>query len=332
MDFQTASAEELTGIDPSLLTEQQLLEYTERLLTLGMVPNDDEDGGDEAAEVPAGAVQRSPDFVDAADLANVDSPQDAEDVLEAALLEQDLHAALREQDLETEELDLRSEFDIHAEAACKHWSQLAAEGMDIFSERAGAIAVADDLLGKHQNTALIVSDANVVQVVHWVGAVQAQRWGRAVRLDNRDRLIYAVAALVAKRSFAHCTIVHPNTGVRMMKHKAALRPSLPARMVKLKAKWQRMLDWEGFSPVGSCIVCERCVLGDLNAFQCVLCDCTFHRACSEQICEWAAAKSWPCGDLRPPNNSWVQQLMHQCQTFMVTLCDMCSAQLAGNHS
>ena len=54
LDFQTASSEELTGIDPSLLAEQQLLEYTERLLTLGMVPNDDEDGGDEAAEVPAG--------------------------------------------------------------------------------------------------------------------------------------------------------------------------------------------------------------------------------------------------------------------------------------
>ena len=328
-DFATASADDIEHIDPSLLTENQLLQYTERLRSLGLAPDDTEVVADEDAEEEApkqAHLGRALPSVDVAELANTDSRGDAIDIIEAALLEEDLRASLYEQDLETEHLDLRSDFDIRAETHCKEWHSTAAEGIRIFSDRVDAIARVDDLLGKDQNVALLVADDGVVQVVHWVGPVRENRLGRAVRLDNKNRLIYAVASQVPKRSFAHCTIVHPNVGVRMLKHEAAFRAQLPADKVKLKAKWQRIINWEGSKPVGCCSIC---VLGDADAFQCALCDCTYHSQCSEKICEWVATMGWSCGDLPNPHNSWVHELVEECPTFPQTLCDMCTAQVCS---
>ncbi len=185
--------------------------------------------------------------------------------------------------------------------------------------RLDAIANASALLNKNGHVALI-ADGNQVVLVHWVGDVTDQRWGRTVGLELDGKLKYSTEVDSRKRPFRGHEVIHPNAGVRMWKDKT-YRQQLPPDMKQLRTMFQRLFDGERAAPFAPCHVCELPIVDKSESIVCVLCSLGWHLRCSEKLFKWAKDTKW-LEHAEPHTLSpakWPQQLRAQ----DTMLCEFC---------
>ena len=88
---------------------------------------------------------------------------------------------------------------------------------------------------KHKNLSLIAFKGRVV-FWHAVPS-KGENKGQIVRLDNLNRVIYAVQWLDPIISAEDAFLVHPNVGAAMMRYGGALRDTVPSEMLRLRDMW-----------------------------------------------------------------------------------------------
>ena len=155
-------------------------------------------------------------------------------------------------------------------------------GHSIWEERADALANTEELLHKHGNAAMYVKD-DVVQVVHFVNNSPSMM-GRVVRIDEKQRLVYATPIISPQVSFKFLELVHPNVGERMQKVPASERPYLPDKYVQLKSMSTSMIDQRAASlAISECFCASLRLLTGQIAFT-VLCVTKFGTLAVQKDC------------------------------------------------
>ncbi len=166
----------------------------------------------------------------------------------------------------------------------------------------------------------MLADGNQVVLVHWIGELTDQLWGRTVGLELDGRLKYSTEMDSKKRSFHGHDIIHPNTGVRMWKDRS-FRQKLPPDMKRLMHLFQRLCDGERVVPFAVCHVCEMPLIDKSESCVCVLCSLGWHLKCCERVRKFAQDTSWfqHPGIEKISPAKWPEQLKSQDST----LCELC---------
>lgn len=135
----------------------------------------------------------------------------------------------------------------------------------------------------------LVESGGVVELVHWVSGREGAL-GRRLRLDNRNRVVWAIPGITPTRDFSQQTIIHPAVGTQAFKERGRDRPTLAADVMRLRSMWSCALahGQGGHRPLMTCAHCPT--PGD---FECPCCLLSWHRAC----CADVAAKTRTRRDL-----------------------------------
>jgi hypothetical protein len=132
--------------------------------------------------------------------------------------------------------------------------------------------------------------------VHWT--CLPQRQGYELRLDDCNRIIYAMPAVYAKHNLAAAEVVHPALGARMRKVPEQLRATVPDFAFRLKAMFGACLaakDGTVFLDSGSdeSMQCSVCGVQDSEVARCCFCCCLWHAQCCAEVCLATATLDLP---------------------------------------
>eukprot|EP00971_Amphidinium_carterae_P090151 1784743-Amphidinium_carterae.1 len=234
--LSSLTADELADVDVEGLTEQEYEEY--EVLMLARLGEDPPDSGDEPDE------DYDPDSVD---LDETHAEKEEEHV--------PAHAATHDAE------------DPMVIKVLSDWARSFAQTCRCLEQRAQLFRSVPDPLKSDTsegNLAVLQCSGDGVErvcFVHWTDF--STRRGRYVALDRANRVIYSSPAFEPVQDFSSAIIVHPNTGVRMLKQKGLLRADMDKNMLHLKAVWEAFL-----------------IAGSEGCYQMAFCTCAF---CSQEI-------------------------------------------------
>jgi len=145
------------------------------------------------------------------------------------------------------------------------------------------------------------TDCISVRFVHWDTVGVHARAGRPVFLDEDSKVIFSVPSMIKKESFADALIVHPDTGVRMMKVRKPGRPEVCQEVLRLKRMLEVALTRHSLAEISAadvacdmvapgsgqdgliCVVCSQ-----ESTLLCCICLLGYHQACSSSsLLNWA---------------------------------------------
>ena len=115
--------------------------------------------------------------------------------------------------------------------------------------------------------------------VHWTDT--HTRRGRFVRLDEENRVIYSIPAMVRETDLSQARVIHANAGVRMQKVTKRFRPRVPDDILRLQRVWNSGVQPEG-EDGGLCILCTQADRAAEVTSRCALCCLSWHPECAAQ--------------------------------------------------